>query len=216
MGAQIQMLAAAAQTAAQKAAKAEKTRQKALNLMYTDIYAYMIGGILGALVLRNLLLGCVRHLDSQRRNRSDVLEKQPGRLRGDERHAQRTAILRWSERLDHLATRPVRGFPIEWTYLRFFLVTVIVVINTVFCIVRLAGALPTTWCRASPLTSKSPPRAQVGSTHLHSEQSAASSIARAFSRRCGRMAVANYPILFCFAGRNSVIARLTGEFLPLR
>ena len=61
-----------------------------------------------------------------------------------------------------------------------------------------------------------PPRAQVGSTHLHSEQSAASSIARAFSRRCGRMAVANYPILFCFAGRNSVIARLTGEFATAR
>ncbi|GAA5965128.1 hypothetical protein JCM8115_006672 [Rhodotorula mucilaginosa] len=192
MGVEIHLLAAAAQTAAQKAAKAEKTRQKALNLLYTNIYAYLIGGILGAFVLRNLLLQCVRYLDTRRRNHGDAgLEKQSGRLRGDERYAQKAAILRWSERLDHLATRPVRGFPIEWTYLRFFLVTVIVVINTVFCI--------------------------VGSTHLHSEQSAASSIARAFSRRCGRMAVANYPILFCFAGRNSVIARLTGfEYQTLR
>lgn len=142
MGVDIQMLAAAAQTAAQKAAKAEKARQKALNLLYTDIYAYIIGGILGALVLRNLFLTCVRYLDSRGQHHGDVLEKQPGRLRGDERYAQRTAILRWSQRLDQVATRPVRGFPIEWTYVRFFFVTVIVVINTVFCIVRLAIMLP--------------------------------------------------------------------------
>lgn len=143
MGVEIHLLAAAAQTAAQKAAKAEKTRQKALNLLYTNIYAYLIGGILGAFVLRNLLLQCVRYLDTRRRNHGDAgLEKQSGRLRGDERYAQKAAILRWSERLDRLATRPVRGFPIEWTYLRFFLVTVIVVINTVFCIVRLVMTLP--------------------------------------------------------------------------
>ncbi|GAA5981975.1 hypothetical protein JCM10908_004689 [Rhodotorula pacifica] len=179
------LAAAAAQTAAQKAAKAEKTRQKALNLRYTNIYAYLIGALLGFFVLRNLLLTFFRFLDDRRqKNRGEVVEKQPGQLRGDERYAQKLAVLRWSDRIDQLLTRPVRGFPIEWTYLRFLLVTVIVVINTVFCI--------------------------VGSTHLHSAQSAGSSIARAFSRRCGRMAIANYPILFCFAGRNSVIARLTG------
>ncbi|GAA5861844.1 hypothetical protein JCM3774_001323 [Rhodotorula dairenensis] len=190
LGSDLTVLAAAAQTAAQKAAKAEKARQKALNLLYTDIYAYIIGGILGVLVIRNLILASLRYLDGRRQAHDKAYEKQE-RLRGEERYARKAAILRWSDRLDHVLTRPVRGFPVEWTLLRFFLVTVIVVINTVFCI--------------------------VGSTHLHSEQSAASSIARAFSRRCGRMAVANYPILFCFAGRNSVIARLTGfEYQTLR
>ena len=78
------------------------------------------------------------------------------------------------------------------------------------------SVLPTIGAKLAIDKELPPPRAQVGSTHLHSEQSAASSIARAFSRRCGRMAVANYPILFCFAGRNSVIARLTGEFATAR
>lgn len=35
--------------------------------------------------------------------------------------------------------------------------------------------------------------------------------ARAFSRRAGRVAVANFPLLYSFAGRNSIIHILTGE-----
>ncbi|BGP31960.1 ferric-chelate reductase [Rhodotorula toruloides] len=163
-------------------AKAEKARQKLLSARYTNIYVWIMAALLGFLILRNLILTATRFFDRRRRRQAASNEK--GRRNGFDAYNDKPALLRWSDKIDSHALKPVRGLPTEWTYLRLVLVTAIVIVNTVFCV--------------------------VGSTQLHSAQSAGSSIARAFSRRCGRIATANYPILFMFAGRNSVIAKLTG------
>lgn len=122
---------------------ARKSRADQPTAVYTDIYAYIIGGILGILVVRNLALTTLRYLDGRRQARDEFTEKQ-ARLRGEARYARKYTLLRWSDRLDHVLTRPVRGFPVEWTLLRIFFVTLIVVINTVFCIVGFSR-LPLIW-----------------------------------------------------------------------
>lgn len=171
---------------------------------YTNAYVWIVAALLGVLILRNLVVKVALFFDGRRQKRATSAEK--GRRNGFDVYNDRIAVLRWSEKLESLALKPARGLPTDWTYLRLLLVAAIVIINTVFCVVS-----SYTWILPAANRTR---HSQVGSTQLHSAQSAGSSIARAFSRRCGRVATANYPLLFMFAGRNSVIAKLTGTSSP--
>jgi hypothetical protein len=55
-------------------------------------------------------------------------------------------------------------------------------------------------------------RDQVIATALINPATAKSNVARAFSRRCGRIATANYPLLFAMAGRSNPVSLFTGTF----
>lgn len=52
---------------------------------------------------------------------------------------------------------------------------------------------------------------QIIDTKLKTPATVNSNIARAFSRRCGRIAIANFPILFILAGRSNLVTLFTGK-----
>ncbi|GAA5857451.1 hypothetical protein JCM8547_009278 [Rhodosporidiobolus lusitaniae] len=173
------------QYAQTKADKLEKARQKVASLKYTNIYAYLGVGIISFFILRNLILLAHRHV-AERRARKALASEKPASGAGSVLYGQKPVLLRISDRIDDVLLTPVNcwAIPSHWTYLRLFLFTLIFAINVAFCLVI--------------------------SVNLITPNTAGSSLPRAFSRRCGRMAVANYPFLFMFAGRNNIIARLTG------
>ncbi|GAA5901561.1 hypothetical protein JCM6882_006312 [Rhodosporidiobolus microsporus] len=172
----------AKQTAADKM---EKARQKVANLHYTNIYTWILAGIVGVLVLRNLILLSQGYLARRRQRTADVAEK-GSKGAGSIIYGKKPALLRISDRIDGFLLKPINcwGVPADWTYLRLFAVTTICALNIAFCL--------------------------VVSVQLITPNTAGSSLPRAFSRRCGRMAVANYPWLFMFAGRNNIISTMTG------
>ncbi|GAA6002237.1 hypothetical protein JCM5350_004226 [Sporobolomyces pararoseus] len=164
------------------AVKLEKTRQKLASLHVTNIYIFVMAGVLGFFILRNFLLIVQRFfLRRQRRALQASTDEKNATLYGP-----KPFLLRLSDRIDSIALRPVNLpiVPRDWTYLRLLLTVLITAANIACCLV---------------IATTSPIPNQAGS-----------SVARAFSRRCGRVAVANFPILFCFAGRNNIIATLTG------
>ncbi|SCZ93912.1 BZ3500_MvSof-1268-A1-R1_Chr6-3g08979 [Microbotryum saponariae] len=170
------------QTAADKA---EKARQVIASLRVTRIYNYIAAGVLGLFVLRHVLRQ-VHWFVLARRARvareTAVTTSEKGS------HAvlvDRPALLRLSDTVDTWMAKPLGVWPFtpEWTRMRALLVTLIV---TVACL--------------------------VVDTKLHTPATLRSNVARAFSRRCGRMAAANFPLLYLFAGRNSVVVFLTGEY----
>ncbi|GAA5835676.1 hypothetical protein JCM11251_002994 [Rhodosporidiobolus azoricus] len=165
--------------------KLEKGRQKLANLKYTNIYSYIGLGLVGFLILRHLLL-LTQHYLARRRQRTENVTEKGTEGAGSIIYGKKPVLLRLSDRLDGSLLKPVDawGMPGDWTYLRLLLVTLICAINIAFCLVI--------------------------SVQLITPNSPGSSLPRAFSRRCGRMAVANYPWLFMFAGRNNIISTLTG------
>ncbi|GAA5836180.1 hypothetical protein JCM3766R1_001987 [Sporobolomyces carnicolor] len=165
------------------AVKLEKTRQKLASLHVTNIYIFVMAGVIGFFMLRNIVLISQRFfLRRQRRQalRSSAIEKSSVVF------GPKPFLLRVSDRVDAVALRPVHLplVPRDWTYLRLVLTILISAANIACCLV---------------IATTSPIPNQAGS-----------SVARAFSRRCGRVAVANFPVLFCFAGRNNIISTLTG------
>ncbi|GAA5977551.1 hypothetical protein JCM11641_006861 [Rhodosporidiobolus odoratus] len=172
--------------AAVDTAKLEKARQKSASLYYTNVYTWIATGLVFLFVLRNLLLVSQRFLTRQRSDAAVGSEKGRTKEAGAVTYGNKPTLLRWSDKVDGLLLSPVNvwGVPADWTYLRLILATFICAINIAFCLVI--------------------------TTQFITPQSAKSSIARAVSRRCGRMAVANYPWLYCFAGRNSILSTLTG------
>ncbi|BGP16028.1 ferric-chelate reductase [Rhodosporidiobolus nylandii] len=163
-------------------AKLEKARQKAASLYYTNVYSWIAAGLVAVFVLRNVLLISQRFLARRRSRNEDVSEK--GKGSGSILYGQKPFLLRASDRIDGVFLKQIPGLPSDWTYLRLLLVTFIVALNVAFCL--------------------------VVSVHLITPESAGSSVARSLSRRCGRMAIANYPWLFMFAGRNNIISMMTG------
>ncbi|GAA5878675.1 hypothetical protein JCM16303_002165 [Sporobolomyces ruberrimus] len=164
------------------AVKAEKTRQKIASLHVTNIYIFVMAGVLGFFILRNLVLVVQRSFFRRQRRSLEAA----GGEKASSRVAVKPFLLRSSESVDNIALRPVHLplVPRDWTYLRLLLTFLIVAANIACCLVIAA---------TSPIPNQ-----------------AGSSVARAFSRRCGRVAVANFPILYCFAGRNNIISTLTG------
>ncbi|KDE07053.1 hypothetical protein MVLG_02629 [Microbotryum lychnidis-dioicae p1A1 Lamole] len=175
------------QTAADKA---EKARQVIASLRVTRTYNYIAAGVLGLFVLRHVLRQ-VHWFVLARRARvareTAVVTSEKGS------HAvlvERPTLLRLSDTVDTWMAKPLGVWPFtpEWTRMRALLVTLIV---TVACL--------------------------VVDTKLHTPATLRSNVPRAFSRRCGRMAAANFPLLYLFAGRNSVVVFLTGfEYQSVR
>ncbi|GAA6060074.1 hypothetical protein JCM10212_003035 [Sporobolomyces blumeae] len=163
------------------AVKLEKTRQKIASLHVTNVYVWVMAGVLGLFVLRNFALVVQRFVSRRRRSTATAAGEKDATLRGP-----KPSLLRLSDRLDSIALRPCNlpFVPQEWSWLRLVLTVLIAVANIVCCLVVAVS---------SPIPNQ-----------------AGSSVARAFSRRCGRVAVANYPMIYCFAGRNSIVATLTG------
>ncbi|GAA5928689.1 ferric reductase family protein [Sporobolomyces koalae] len=164
------------------AVKLEKTRQKIASLHVTNIYIFVMAGVLGFFILRNVLLIVQRFFVRRQRkhNQSSATEKSAVNV------GSKPFLLRLSDRVDSIALRPCKlpFLPQDWTYLQLLLTILICAANIACCIVVAV---------TSPIPNQ-----------------AGSSVLRAFSRRCGRVAIANFPILYCFAGRNNVIATLTG------
>ncbi|GAA6012243.1 hypothetical protein JCM11491_007069 [Sporobolomyces phaffii] len=164
------------------AVKAEKARQKEASLHVANVYIFVMAGVLGFFVLRNVLLIVQRFFVRRQRLalRSSTDEKSSTFV------GPKPFLLRLSDRVDALALRPVNLpiVPRDWTYLRLLLTVLISAANIACCLVIAVN---------SPIPNQ-----------------AGSSIPRAFSRRCGRIAVANFPMLYCFAGRNNIVATLTG------
>lgn len=170
---------------------AEKARESLASLHFSLAYQYIIAGIVGAFVLRNLALKLSRAL-SPRRRPSSQSPGSPDTEKGSSNPPSSTSswrenvVLRSVRAIDTAASTPVwlRRLGPEWTVCRVFLFTVIVVINIAFCL-----AVATT---------------------LRHKTTVNASVARAFSRQTGRMAVANLPILFATMGRNNPVSILTG------
>ncbi|GAA5893721.1 hypothetical protein JCM5296_001116 [Sporobolomyces johnsonii] len=152
------------------------------NVEVAKIYQYAMAGILGALFVRNVILQVQRFVYRRlRRRSSDVVEKGAGATLI---YGPRPLLLRISDSIDSVALKPVniRGIAKDWTWLRLLMVIGICGANIVCCL--------------------------VGTVSAHSTDSA--NTAKALARRSGFVAVSNYPILYCFAGRNNVVATLTG------
>ncbi|GAA6002484.1 hypothetical protein JCM10207_001145 [Rhodosporidiobolus poonsookiae] len=166
--------------------KAEKARLTAASLKYTNIYVWILSCFIFLLVLRNFLLITQRFIARRRSKTEDFVEKGSSKGAGSVIYGQKPFLLRLSDRVDGVLLKPVNlpGIPADWTYLRALIVTALVALNIGFSLVICVTPI--------------------------APQSAFTSIPRAFSRRCGRLAVANYPFLFTFAGRNNIIATLTG------
>ncbi|SGZ28358.1 BQ5605_C027g10321 [Microbotryum silenes-dioicae] len=183
------------QTAADKAEKARQVIASLRKQSYesnsiiptgvTRTYNYIAAGVLGLFVLRHVLRQ-VHWFVLARRARvareTAVVTSEKGS------HAvlvERPTLLRLSDTVDTWMAKPLGVWPFtpEWTRMRALLVTLIV---TVACL--------------------------VVDTKLHTPATLRSNVPRAFSRRCGRIAAANFPLLYLFAGRNSVVVFLTGEY----
>lgn len=162
-----------------------------------------MAGVLGFFILRNLVL-VVQRFFFRRQRRS--LEAAGGE-KASSHVAVKPFLLRSSESVDNIALRPVHLplVPRDWTYLRLLLTVLIVAANIACCLVRLEALY-----RHRSATDEVRALEQVIAATSPIPNQAGSSVARAFSRRCGRVAVANFPILYCFAGRNNIISTLTG------
>ncbi|KAL8284135.1 hypothetical protein RQP46_004884 [Phenoliferia psychrophenolica] len=170
--------------------KLEKTRQSLASLHITLAYQYIIAGIVGAFFLRNVVLVLAGAIRRRRRTASGAgLDTEKGddvTPAGSLRSQLAPFPVRLIGAVDRLGSTPVwfhRLGP-EWTLCRTFLFTVVVVINIAFCLAI--------------------------DSNLRHPASARSNIARSFSRRCGRMAIVNLPILFATMGRNNPVSLLTG------
>ncbi|GAA6027262.1 hypothetical protein JCM8097_002536 [Rhodosporidiobolus ruineniae] len=164
--------------------KLEKARQKAASLHLVNVYTWILAGVVGLFVLRNLLLQTQLFIARRRaakRDRTAASEKSSDKGAGSVLYGEKPVLLRVSDSVDRFFTRPLVG---DWTVIRFVLVIGFIALNVGFCLKT--------------------------SVTLITPNSAGSSLPRAFSRRCGRIAVATYPWLFMFAGRNNIISKLTG------
>lgn len=105
---------------------------------YTRIYVYLAAGILGFFVVRNVLLSLLGALDRRRRRTlaETCAEKAAEKPTASESYAKRSRILRLSDRLDEFSLRRVPGLGPSWTFIRVFLVALIVGINVAFSLVR--------------------------------------------------------------------------------
>ncbi|KAK4701780.1 hypothetical protein P7C70_g4442, partial [Phenoliferia sp. Uapishka_3] len=185
-------LSSFAKVAQTKADKAEKARQTLASLHYSNVYQFILAGIVGLLLLRNVALTIRTLLQSRRRLAqfsTSTSEKGSPETSSSSQHTlrQENFFFRSIGKVDAWGARPigVRFLPADCTVFRLVMTTFICVINLAFCL--------------------------TVDTHLHHPATVNSNVARAFSRRCGRVAVANYPILFALAGRNNIISLLTGR-----
>ncbi|CEQ42459.1 SPOSA6832_04257, partial [Sporobolomyces salmonicolor] len=186
--------------AAKNAAAAEKARQSTASLHVANIYQFIMAGVLGTLFIRNVVLLLLRFVARRRRRSADAVEKASSTkgAGASSIYGPKPILIRISGVIDSIALQPIDvwGIPGDWTWLRLLMVTFICAANIVCCLVGTRRVF------------------LVIDTKLHSPQQAGSSIARAFARRCGRMCVANVPMIYGFAGRNNIVATLTGELMP--
>ncbi|KAM0750445.1 hypothetical protein T439DRAFT_334799 [Meredithblackwellia eburnea MCA 4105] len=174
-----------------KSDKLEKSRQSLASLHISNAYQFILVGIVGLLLLRNIAYK-LRAFAVRRRQNSETAitgssEKGPHTPSpASSLFENESFFYRALGKIDSIGSGVlgVRFLPADCTLFRLALSVLILAVNLTFCLII--------------------------DTHLITVASVNSNVARAFSRRCGRIAVANYPILFALAGRNNVVSLLTG------
>ncbi|GAA5971302.1 hypothetical protein JCM3765_003555 [Sporobolomyces pararoseus] len=97
------------------AVKLEKTRQKMASLHVTNIYIFVMAGVLGFFILRNFLLIVQRFfLRRQRRALQSSADEKNATFYGS-----KPFLLRLSDQIDSIVLRPINlpFVPRDWTYL---------------------------------------------------------------------------------------------------
>jgi len=172
-----------------------------------------MAGVLGFFILRNFLLITQRFF--LRRQRQALRTKAINGEKSSDSAIPKPFLLRCSDRIDSIALRPCQLplVPQDWNYLRLALTILISAANITCCLVRAQLCLLQTENRKADLSPLVLEKVIASTSPIPNQ--AGSSVARAFSRRCGRIAIANFPVIFALAGRNSVIKLLTGTSFSL-
>ncbi|KAI5479003.1 ferric-chelate reductase [Pseudohyphozyma bogoriensis] len=175
--------------AGNKLDKLEKARQSAASLTISNVYQYILAGILFVLLIRNVAYR-TRLFLAQRRRRNHALlnpaNSEKGSTPASSEYHTESVFFRALGAIDNAGSQlvGVRFLGDDCTWFRLLFTTFITALNLTFCLII--------------------------DTHLITPASANSNVTRAFSRRCGRIAVANLPILFTLAGRNNIVSLITG------
>lgn len=169
-------------------------------------YQYVAIGIFGAFFLRNV----ARALAPPRQPRSSQAAVSPDTEKAGFLSSttlpHESIVLRFLEAIDTVASTPVwlHRFGPEWTVCRMALLSVIVTLNIAFCLVS-STSLALVSCPGLSAGEN-----QAIDTTLRNPTTAKESLAILFARRCGRMVLANLPILFATMGRNNLVSIFTG------